>query len=186
MTFKCKNGYTASGYASSFRHTEIVELLEWFASESEHRLKNAQLTEIYDRTVSDDVIDYELIVAIILYIQTKISDKDAILVFLPGYDDIISCCDRIYNSQIDQQKIKVCMLHGGMHISAQHDVFLPCPQKQKIILSTNVAETSITLDDVVFVIDSGKVKEKTYESVGFFFFCCNIFFDYYRSVLFFT
>lgn len=141
-----------------------MDLLEWFAAESENQLKHAQLTEIYDRTVSDDIIDYDLIVAIILYIQ-KENSKDGILIFLPGYDDIISCCDRIYNSEIDQQAIQICMLHGGMHISAQHDVFTPCPGRQKIILSTNVAETSITIDDVVFVINSGKVKEKTYESV---------------------
>ncbi|KRT80786.1 Ankyrin repeat-containing protein [Oryctes borbonicus] len=166
VSIKCKNSYTAAGYALSFGYQDIADLLEWFAAESENQLKHAQLTEIYDRTISDDIIDYDLIIAIIQHIQSKINNEDGILIFLPGYDDIISCCDRVYNSAIDQEKIKICMLHGGMHISAQHEVFTPSPGRQKIILSTNVAETSITIDDVVFVINSGKVKEKSYESIG--------------------
>ena len=42
--------------------------------------------------------------------------------------------------------------------------FLPSRQR-KIILATNVAETSITVPDVVFVVDSGKVKQKTYDAL---------------------
>jgi len=36
-----------------------------------------------------------------------------------------------------------------------------CPAQ--VVLATNIAETSITIDDVVFVVDGGKCKEKTFE-----------------------
>jgi HrpA-like RNA helicase len=46
----------------------------------------------------------------------------------------------------------------------QATIFKPVPRNtRKVILSTNIAETSITIPDVIFVVDCGKVKEKQYE-----------------------
>jgi HrpA-like RNA helicase len=56
----------------------------------------------------------------------------------------------------------VYSLHSQMSNGDQKRVFRPAPTGcRKVILSTNVAETSLTIDDVVYVVDSGKVKEVT-------------------------
>ena len=54
----------------------------------------------------------------------------------------------------------VLSLHSQMGSIDQKKIFRPAPLGvRKVILSTNIAETSITVDDIVYVIDAGKVKE---------------------------
>jgi len=55
-------------------------------------------------------------------------------------------------------------LHSGIPKQGQREIFQSVGATQhKIILSTNIAETSITIDDVTVVIDTGRMKEKTYD-----------------------
>lgn len=91
----------------------------------------------------------------------------AILVFLAGYDDIVNVRERIIAEDkklSDHMKYVVYTLHSNMQTGEQRKVFKPTPfNVRKIILSTNIAETSLTIDDVIYVIDSGKVKEVKFE-----------------------
>ena len=60
----------------------------------------------------------------------------------------------------DDPNLLVLMLHSQMMTIDQRQIFRPAPRGlRKVILSTNIAETSITVSDVVFVVDSGKLKE---------------------------
>ena len=59
----------------------------------------------------------------------------------------------------------VLPLHGALPPEEQRRVFVrPPPGVVKVVLSTNVAETSITIDDVVCVVDTGRVKEERYDA----------------------
>jgi hypothetical protein len=89
-----------------------------------------------------------------------------ILVFLPGWGDISSLMDMmsVHPEFSGNQKYVVLPLHGGIAPQAQRKVFKRVgPAQRKIVLATNIAETSITIDDIVVVIDSGKYKSKAYD-----------------------
>jgi HrpA-like RNA helicase len=65
----------------------------------------------------------------------------------------------------DTNKYRIHVLHSTLPSISQQEVFepLPDPGMRKIILATNIAETSITIQDVVHVVDSAKVKETNYD-----------------------
>uniref|UniRef100_A0A669DU25 RNA helicase n=1 Tax=Oreochromis niloticus TaxID=8128 RepID=A0A669DU25_ORENI len=109
--------------------------------------------EILDR---DEKIDLDLILALIRYIVLN-EEEGAILVFLPGWDNISTLNDLLMAQQ---------MFRSGMQTETHiQDVFKrPPPGVRKIVIATNIAETSITIDDVVYVIDGGKIKETNFDT----------------------
>jgi len=61
-------------------------------------------------------------------------------------------------------RFEIYLLHSSITTFDQQAAFkIPPPGVRKIILSTNIAETSVTIPDVVYVIDSARVKEMTYD-----------------------
>ena len=61
---------------------------------------------------------------------------------------------------------EVICLHSQLNMAKQVRVFQPAAKGiRKVILSTNIAETSITIDDVVYVIDSGRINVLRYKSL---------------------
>lgn len=135
-------------------------------------------------------VNNELIETILMWI---VSDKNdypktgTILVFLPGIAEITSLFEQLNDHPVfgsRKGRFILLPLHSSLGNEEQAAIFRyiffqineimhikcvflfrkPKGNQRKIVLSTNLAETSITIDDCVFVIDSGKMKEKHFDS----------------------
>ncbi len=88
-----------------------------------------------------------------------------VLVFLPGKGEINEAKYRL-EQLWDRQRVTDCReviaLHGGLSLSDQSRVF-SVGMRQRVILATNVAETSLTVPRVGIVIDSGLVRQTRYD-----------------------
>uniref|UniRef100_A0A6Q2ZQI2 ATP-dependent DNA/RNA helicase DHX36 n=1 Tax=Esox lucius TaxID=8010 RepID=A0A6Q2ZQI2_ESOLU len=121
--------------------------------------------EVLEMMDDDDKIDLELVVQLIRHIVLS-EEEGAILVFLPGWDNISSLNDLLMTQQMfKSDRFVIIPLHSLMPTVTQTSVFKrPPPGVRKIVIATNIAETSITIDDVVFVIDGGKIKETHFDT----------------------
>jgi ATP-dependent helicase HrpB len=85
-----------------------------------------------------------------------------LLIFLPGQREI-SQCEKIFNQQLDDA-ISVIALYGDMPIEKQSEALAPDKNgKRRIVLATNIAESSVTLPGVRVVIDSGLSREPRFD-----------------------
>ncbi|KAK9458141.1 P-loop containing nucleoside triphosphate hydrolase protein [Dipodascopsis uninucleata] len=90
-----------------------------------------------------------------------------ILVFLTGQDEIETMsetlADTCYKLGNKIQEMIICPIYANLPPEQQSKIFEPTPKKaRKVVLATNIAETSITIDGIVYVIDPGYVKENVY------------------------
>lgn len=108
-------------------------------------------------------INYNLLLETAKAIDSELSQTQksgGILIFLPGVAEINQTC-RLLNAV---NTLHVLPLHASLETKEQRKVFsAPPPGKRKVVIATNVAETSITIDDIVAVIDSGRVKETSFD-----------------------
>lgn len=113
-------------------------------------------------------ISYPLLVATTQHVANSLSatgskSSGGILIFLPGVAEINQACSLLRSSPIGSS-LHVLPLHAALETREQRRVFQPPPPgKRKVVVATNVAETSITIDDIVAVIDSGRVKETSFD-----------------------
>ncbi|XP_052172749.1 DExH-box ATP-dependent RNA helicase DExH3 [Diospyros lotus] len=115
-----------------------------------------------------DSIGFNLIEAVLCHICRK-ERAGAVLVFMTGWEDISCLRDQLKAHPLlgDPNRVLLLTCHGSMATSEQKLIFEKAPPNvRKIVLATNMAEASITINDVVFVVDCGKAKETTYDALN--------------------
>ncbi|PWA42003.1 hypothetical protein CTI12_AA548740 [Artemisia annua] len=113
-------------------------------------------------------IGFNLIEVVLCHICRK-ERPGAVLVFMTGWDDISCLKNQLKANPLlgDPNRVQLLTCHGSMATSEQNKIFEhPPPNVRKIVLATNMAEASITINDVVFVVDCGKAKETTYDALN--------------------
>ncbi|XP_040833473.1 ATP-dependent RNA helicase DHX29 isoform X2 [Ochotona curzoniae] len=112
-------------------------------------------------------INLDLILELLVYLDRSPQFRNiegAVLIFLPGLAHIQQLYDLLSNDRrFYSERYRVIALHSILSTQDQAAAFtLPPAGVRKIVLATNIAETGITIPDVVFVIDTGRTKENKY------------------------
>ncbi|KAL6453004.1 hypothetical protein SBY92_000349 [Candida maltosa Xu316] len=143
--------------------------LDTILTETDYKLQNSDGEFIQPSADShffkSGNINYELIAKVADFIDkklTKESNYGSILIFLPGVLEISNTIKQI-NKLGD--RFVALPLHSGLTSMEQKQIFKTFGQnKRKVVVSTNVAETSITIPDCVAVIDTGRSKNLFFDN----------------------
>ncbi|XP_061769516.1 putative pre-mRNA-splicing factor ATP-dependent RNA helicase PRP1 isoform X1 [Nerophis ophidion] len=125
----------------------------------------------YTAEPKKDYLDAAVRTVIQIHVLEKVEGD--ILLFLTGQEEIEEACKRIKREVDDlgpdAGEIRILPLYSTLPPLQQQRIFEPPPAKKpngavgrKVVVSTNIAETSLTIDGVVFVIDPGFAKQKVY------------------------
>ena len=110
-----------------------------------------------------DRIDYGLVAAVVKHIvNTADTPNGAILLFMPGVMEIRQCVNELQAAALGN--VEIMPLHANLSSAEQKRVFISTAPRRKIVVATNVAETSVTIPDVVYVVDGGRVKETQFDA----------------------
>ncbi|RZC39578.1 ATP-dependent RNA helicase DHX33 [Asbolus verrucosus] len=90
-----------------------------------------------------------------------------VLIFLTGQEEIETVAHQIRllskDRDVEGPSVRVCTLYAAQPSSQQMSVFNPAPENmRKVIISTNIAETSVTISGIKYIIDCGMVKARMY------------------------
>ncbi|KAH0790169.1 Pre-mRNA-splicing factor ATP-dependent RNA helicase DHX16 [Histomonas meleagridis] len=113
--------------------------------------------------------DYEyasLLTALHIHRTTPIEQPCDILVFLTGQDEIDNCVSQItlIAKNNGMAPLIALPIYAALPGEKQAKIFMPAPKgTRKVIFATNIAETSITIDTIKYVIDCGYVKQTSYD-----------------------
>ncbi|KAG9322329.1 hypothetical protein KVV02_001550 [Mortierella alpina] len=170
-----RTGHSPDFRGSNVKRTKMTEAMEeeWERTKAQYAsegLNEETIAKVKTMELYAERIDYDLVVASVSDILKRKepagSVDGAILIFMPGVMEIKKCIDALYMfSRTVSQTLDIMPLHAALTPKEQNSIFAPVRKGvRKIVVATNVAETSITIDGVVYVIDSGRVKETRMEN----------------------
>ncbi len=92
-------------------------------------------------------------------LQALSDESGSLLVFLPGQAEIRRVAEQLQGHLAGRADVLLCPLHGELDLSVQRAAIEPAPAgRRKVVLATNIAETSLTIDGVRVVVDAGLAR----------------------------
>ncbi|KWU44126.1 P-loop containing nucleoside triphosphate hydrolase protein [Rhodotorula sp. JG-1b] len=166
-TLLAKNAYRPSGKpARKATQAQLDRMRSSFISRgvSESDVRALQALEVASRA---EKIDFGLVGATVAHcLETSADTGGDILVFSTGVLEIKQSIEAIRAAVPSHtlSSLLILPLHANLTSQEQTSVFRPTPAgKRKIVVATNVAETSITIDGIIYVVDCGRVKENAFD-----------------------
>ncbi|XP_019874519.1 ATP-dependent RNA helicase DHX8 [Aethina tumida] len=121
---------------------------------------------LYTKEPETDYLDASLITVMQIHLREPPGD---ILLFLTGQEEIDSACEILYERMKslgpDVPELIILPVYSALPSEMQTRIFEPAPPgSRKVVIATNIAETSLTIDGIFYVVDPGFVKQKVYNS----------------------
>ena len=120
---------------------------------------------MYSKEPESDYLDAALITVMQIHLTEPAGD---ILLFLTGQEEIDTACEILYERMKAMgpavPELVILPVYSALPSEMQSRIFEPAPPGgRKVVIGTNIAETSITIDNIYFVIDPGFVKQNAFD-----------------------
>ncbi|OAQ65983.1 ATP-dependent RNA helicase DHX8 [Pochonia chlamydosporia 170] len=120
---------------------------------------------LYSREPESDYLDAALVTVMQIHLTEP---KGDILLFLTGKEEIDTACEILYERMKalgpSVPDLLILPVYASLPAEMQSKIFDPAPPgARKVVIATNIAETSITIDEIYYVVDPGFVKQNAYD-----------------------
>lgn len=121
---------------------------------------------LYTKEPETDYLDASLITVMQIHLREPPGD---VLLFLTGQEEIDTACEILYERMKslgpDVPELIILPVYSALPSEMQTRIFEAAPPgSRKVVIATNIAETSLTIDGIFYVVDPGFVKQKVYQS----------------------
>ena len=120
------------------------------------------VTVLYTKEPESDYLDAALVTVMQIHLSEPAGD---ILVFLTGQEEIDTCCETLYTRMEAlgdlAPELIILPVYSALPAEMQSRIFDPAPDgSRKCVVATNIAEASLTIDGIYYVVDPGFCKQK--------------------------